>query len=153
MTEKVTNDGKKGGNLVGKPHNNKKGESVGGIKAVVTDTGQQVELEGGEVIINKAASKKHWKELSKINQSAGNGVAIGPPIDPHEADPDEYKKGGKIQFNANKLPNKWVVQYAKKIKKEYPEIWKKGGNIFGNEAFNNLLSGEHLLLDTKKILE
>ena len=152
MTEKVTNDGKKGGNLVGKPHNNKKGESVGGIKAVVTDTGQQVELEGGEVIINKAASKKHWKELSKINQSAGNGVAIGPPIDPHEADPDEYKKGGKIQFNANKLPNKWVVQYAKKIKKEYPEIWKKGGNIFGNEAFNNLLrvSERGYWLDSEK---
>jgi hypothetical protein len=134
-----TTDGKRGGNLVGKPHNDKKGKPVGGIKAVVTDTnGQPVELEGGEVIINKAASKKHWKKLSEINQSAGGGVPIGPPIDPHEADPDEYKKGGKIEFNPNKIPNKWILKYAENIKENHPEIWKMGGNIFGNQAFKNL---------------
>jgi len=135
----TTSNGKRGGNLVGKPHNDKKGNSVGGIKAVVTDNnGQPVELEGGEVIINKAASKKHWKELSKINQSAGNGVPIGPPVDPHEADPDEYKQGGKIEFNPNKIPNKWILKYAEDIKENHPEVWKMGGNIFGNQAFKNL---------------
>jgi len=135
----ITNNGKKGGNLVGKPHKNESGKDIGGIKAVVTDANNQpVELEGGEVIINKAASKKYWRELSKINQSEGNGVPINAPIDPIDEDPTEYEKGGKIEFNANKIPNKWILNYAEIIKSEHPEIWKLGGNIFGNEAFENL---------------
>jgi hypothetical protein len=142
MKEIKTSNGKKGGLLKGKPHYDKQGNSLGGIKAVVTDSGNRpVELEGGEVIINKEASKKHWKLLSKINQSAGNGVPIGPPAGAGmDEDPEEFKEGGRIiEFNPNHIPNKWVVQYAEKIKKENPEIWKLGGNIFGNEAFENLL--------------
>lgn len=135
-----TTNGKRGGNLVGKPHNDKSGNPVGGIKAQVTDAGgKPVELEGGEVIINKEASKKYWKELSRINQSAGNGVPIEKPIDPHDEDPSEYEEGGKIiEFNRNHLPNKWILAYAKSIKKDHPEIWKLGGNIYGNTAFENL---------------
>jgi hypothetical protein len=138
--KKATNDGKRGGTLEGKPHKNKQGKDVGGIKAVVTDAGNKpVELEGGEVIINKQASKKHWKLLSKINQSAGNGVPIHKPTDPHDEDPlEEYKGGGNIDFNVNHVPNKWIINYAKKIKEKHPEVWKLGGNIFGNEAFKNL---------------
>lgn len=136
----VTNDGTKGGWLVGKRHYDKNGKPLGGIKAVVTDAGNRpVELEGGEVIINREASKKHWKELSRINQSAGNGVAIGPPSDTFDDDPSEdYENGGKIEFNANHIPNKWILNYAIKIKEDHPEIWKLGGNIFGNQAFINL---------------
>lgn len=139
MKEIKTNNGKKGGWLVGKRHYDKNGKPLGGIKAIVTDVGgKPVELEGGEVIINREASKKHWKELSRINQSAGNGVAIGPPAGLDE-DPEEYKEGGRvIEFNPNHIPNKWILSYAEKIKAKHPEIWKLGGNIFGNEAFNNL---------------
>jgi len=135
-----TTNGKRGGNLVGKPHNDKSGNPVGGIKAQVTDAGgKPVELEGGEVIINKEASKKYWKELSKINQSAGNGVPIERPVDPHDEDPSEYEEGDKIiEFNRNHLPNKWILTYAKNIKTNHPEIWKLGGNIYGNTAFENL---------------
>ena len=132
-----TNNGKKGGLLKGKPHYDKKGKPMGGIKAVVTDSGQQVELEGGEVIINKEASKKHWKELSRINQSAGGGVPILPPDEDDGG--DEFADGGRtIEFNPNHLPNRWVYQYAKNIKEKYPKVWDMGGNIFGNEAFKNL---------------
>ena len=138
MKEVTTNDGKKGGWLKGKPHYDKNGKSLGGIKAIVTDSGRQVELEGGEVIINKEASAKHWKELSRINQSAGGGVPISPPNGANDEDPEEYSKGGKIEFNANHIPNKWILKYAENIKKNHPEIWKLGGNIFGNEAFVNL---------------
>ena len=139
ITGNKTNNGKRGGNLLGKPHDDIQGRPVGGIKALVTDNNNQpVELEGGEVIINKAASKKHWKELSRINQSAGNGVPIGPPLDPHESDPDEYKTGGKIEFNPNQVPNKWILKYAENIKANHKDIWDLGGNIFGNEAFTNL---------------
>ena len=139
MEQMKTNNGKRGGLLKGKPHYDKDGNSLGGIKAVVTDAGgKPVELEGGEVIINKEASKKYWKELSKINQSAGNGVPIGPPMGADE-DPEEFKDGGRvIEFNPNHIPNKWVVKYAISIKENHPEIWKLGGNIFGNEAFINL---------------
>lgn len=136
----VTNDGKKGGWLVGKRHYDKNGKSLGGIKAVVTDAGgKPVELEGGEVIINREASKKYWKELSRINQSAGNGVPIEPPTDAFDEDPSEdYENGGKIEFNANHIPNKWILNYAIKIKEEHPDVWALGGNIFGNQAFINL---------------
>lgn len=139
MKSTETNNGKKGGLLKGKPHYDKNGKPLGGIKAVVTDSGQQVELEGGEVIINKEASKKHWKELSRINQSAGNGVPILPPDDADtDIDTDEFEKGGKIDFNPNKVPSKKIYNYAKKIKEKYPKVWDVGGNIFGNEAYKNL---------------
>ena len=142
MDKKETSNGKRGGLLKGKPHYDKDGNSLGGIKAVVTDAGgKPVELEGGEVIINKEASKKHWKELSRINQSAGNGVPILPPDGASmDEDPEEFKDGGNIiEFNPNHLPNKWIVDFALDIKENHPEIWKLGGNIFGNEAFENLV--------------
>ena len=74
---KSTNNGKKGGLLKGKSHDE------GGIKAVVTDTGQPVELEGEEVIINKKSMQDQTeysvkgtpKEIaSAINSVDGNGV-------------------------------------------------------------------------------
>lgn len=142
MDKRETSNGKRGGLLKGKPHYDKDGNSLGGIKAVVTDAGgKPVELEGGEVIINKEASKKHWKELSRINQSAGNGVPILPPDGASmDEDPEEFKDGGNIiEFNPNHLPNKWIVDFALDIKENHPEIWKLGGNIFGNEAFENLV--------------
>jgi hypothetical protein len=49
-----------------------------------------------------------------------------------------FKSGGKIEFDKNDVPNKNIYKYALNIKKNYPEIWKKGGNIFGNQAFENL---------------
>jgi predicted ABC-type ATPase len=82
--------------------------------------------------------QKYWKELSEINQSAGNGVAIGPPSGSDDDPSEDYENGGKIVFNANHIPNKWILNYAVNIKKDHPEIWKLGGNIFGNEAFINL---------------
>jgi hypothetical protein len=198
-----TNIGDKGGLLVGKPHNDKNGNPIGGIKAKVVDTNEIIEVEGKEAVINPEASKKNWRELSKINQSIGGGVPIVPPSDTSdvkpntngkknekdvvitddnglvelkggsviinkkatekyykelsrinqsagdgveiqnpkdlEGDVDEYKKGGTtIQFNPNNVPSRWVYGYAKKIKNNYPEIWDLGGNIYGNEAFVNL---------------
>jgi len=132
---KVTTDGTDGGLLKGKPHYDEKGNPTGGIPAVVGAGGKPIEVEGDEFVVSKEASKEHWKELSKINQSAGDGVPIGPP----EADVDEYKTGGNtIEFNPNDLPSKWIYSYAKKIKTNHPEIWSLGGNEFGNEAFINL---------------
>jgi len=134
---KVTDDATVGGLLEGPPHYDKKGNDVGGIPGIV-DGNKQIEVEGQEFVVNKEASKKHWRELSKINQSAGNGVPIGPPID-YDEDPKEYKEGGRvIDFNPNHVPSKKILNYAKKIKQNHPEIWKLGGNIFGNEAFVNL---------------
>lgn len=84
-----TSDGKKGGLFVGKSHDK------GGIPAIVVDTGQPIEVEGGEAIINKEATKKYWKELSKINQSAGNGNPIPPPQG-FSDEVSQYSNGGKI---------------------------------------------------------
>ena len=88
-----TSNGKKGGTLLGKSH------AEGGIKAVVVDTQRPIEVESGEVIINKHAAKKHWKELSEINQSAGNGVPIEEPM---------FAKGGNFDSNdKTEIYEKW----------------------------------------------
>ena len=139
IKKEVTTDGTEGGLLKGKPHYDKNGNSLGGIPAVV-DGAKNIETEGEEFLLNKEASQKHWKELSKINQSAGNGVPINPSDVGSDEDPQEFRKGGtaKIIFNPNHIPNKWIYSYAKKIKENYPKVWDMGGNIFGNEAFKNL---------------
>ncbi len=135
---KVSTDGTEGGILKGKPHYDKNGKSLGGIPVVV-DGSKKIEVEGDEFVVNKEASQKHWKELSKINQSAGNGVPINPSDVGADTDPEEFKSGGKIiEFNPNDLPSSWIYSYGKKIKEKYPKVWDMGGNIFGNEAFVNL---------------
>lgn len=137
-TKKITTDATEGGLLKGKPHYDKNGKPLGGIPGKVDGT-KPIETEGDEFVVNAEASKKHWQELSKINQENGNGVPIGPPTETYDEDPsEEFERGGKIQFNPNYLPNKWIMSFAKKIKANHPEIWKLGGNIFGNEAFENL---------------
>ena len=98
-----TNNGLKGGLLKGKAHYDSEGNSLGGIKAVVTDQGgKPVELEGNEVIVNKktVASEKVLtvkgtpKEiLSTLNQMDGNGVAIG---DEEAEILAKYRTGGRI---------------------------------------------------------
>jgi len=57
----------------------------------------------------------------------------------------EYKKGGaikskkqKISTSSFKMPSRKIYEYAEKIRKNYPEIWDMGGNVFGNEAYKNL---------------
>lgn len=133
---KVTNDATDGGLLKGPPHYDEKGKPTGGIPGIV-DGGKMIETEGDEFVVNKEASEEHWKELSKINQAEGNGVAINPPSGIDD-DPQEFKEGGKIEFNPNKLPKKSILKYAEMIRTKHPEIWKLGGNIFGNQAFKNL---------------
>ena len=44
----------------------------------------------------------------------------------------------KIKFNKYHIPSRLVYEYAKKVKSTAPKIWKSGGNIFGNEAWQNL---------------
>ena len=90
----------KGGITEGKSH------KEGGIPMVVKSTGQQVELEGGEGVINKRnmASKKTFefegKEkticeiASEINSADGNGVQID--CDNVTGKKYKYNKGGKI---------------------------------------------------------
>ena len=104
-----TFNAKKGGLFVGKSH------AKGGIPAIVVDTGQPIEVEGGEVIINKEASKKYWKELSKINQSAGNGVAIPPPFE-FSKEVSAFKKGGQITISALKKGAEMEMEHSDTIK-------------------------------------
>ena len=103
-----TSNGRKGGLFVGKSH------AKGGIPAIVVDTGQPIEVEGGEVIINKVASKKYWKELSKINQSAGNGVPIPPPID-YSNEVSSFKGGGKITMSAIRQGTEMEMEHQNTI--------------------------------------
>ena len=102
-----TKNGKKGGLLKGKSH------KQGGIKAIITDSNNApIEVEGGEVIINKisANSNKQYefegqkmtpKEiLSKINQDGG-GVPVfekgGDMPRAKRGCPCFFKGGGQIE--------------------------------------------------------
>lgn len=105
-----TSSAKKGGLFVGKSH------AKGGIPAIVVDTGQPIEVEGGEVIINKEASKKYWKELSEINQSAGNGVPIPPPME-FSSEVSKFKGGGKISMYDLKKGTEMELEHADTIDK------------------------------------
>ena len=90
-----------GGLTVGKSH------AEGGIPMTVKDTGQKIEVEGGEIIINKKSAsdtKKHTFDgqkltkceiASKINESDGNGVKID--CDSIEGKKYKFKRGGKTQ--------------------------------------------------------
>ncbi len=105
-----TSDGKKGGLFVGKSHDK------GGIPAIVVDTGQLIEVEGGEAIINQEATKKFWKELSEINQSAGDGNPIPPPQS-FSDDVSKYNNGGKISKLALAEGTKHELEHTDTIAK------------------------------------
>jgi len=51
---------------------------------------------------------------------------------------DFPKKGEnqKITLSNSNYPQ-FPFEYAAKLKKEYPSIWKRGGNIYGNTAYQN----------------
>ena len=90
----------KGGLTKGKSH------AEGGIPMKVKNTGQNIEVEGGEIIINKksvADTKKHSFDgqqltkceiASKINEADGNGVKID--CDSVEGKKYKFEKGGTI---------------------------------------------------------
>jgi hypothetical protein len=138
-----TNNGLNGGLLKGKAHYDSNGNSLGGIKAVVTDQGgKPIEVEGNEVIINKktVASEKVLtvkgtpKEiLSTLNQMDGNGVAIG---DEEAEILAKYRTGGKIGGSQNKeierlknLPySKFLLEVLDSYKELNAEVGVKGYN-------------------------
>ena len=123
-----TSNARKGGLFVGNSHDD------GGMSAIVVDTGQPIEVEGGEVIINKVASKKYWKELSEINQSAGNGVAIPSPSD-FSKDVSKYKGGGKITMSAIKQGTEIEREHAKTIKTFKNTVLRIQSRICKNNYF------------------
>jgi hypothetical protein len=127
---KKTSDAKKGGLFVGKSHDE------GGIPAIVVDTGQPIEVEGGEAIINKKATAKHWKELSKINQSTG-GVPIPAPDRADEL-LDKFEKGGKLTILEKKtIHSKWkrlVNMTYSQLKKYYDSKDGKASGLTQKEA-------------------
>ena len=127
---KKTSDGKKGGLFTGKSH------AEGGIPAIVVDTGQPIEVEGGEAIINKKATAKYWKELSKINQSTG-GVPIPPPDRADEL-LEKFEKGGKLtQLEKKTIHRKWknlVNMTYTQLKKYYDSRDGKSSGLTQAEA-------------------
>jgi len=92
---KTTNNANRGGLFGGKSHDN------GGVQAIIVDDNNRpVEIELGEVIINKksVASKKELKLtgnakeiLSSINSMNNNGVEIG------QSKAEVFKFGGEIK--------------------------------------------------------
>lgn len=57
-----------------------------------------------------------------------------------DVDPTNFPKSGdnkKVSLRNSNFPT-FDPEYAKNLKEEYPEIWKLGGNIKGNEQFRDL---------------
>jgi hypothetical protein len=49
-----------------------------------------------------------------------------------------FADGGNIPVSDFQMPQKHIFKFALYIKNKYPSVWKKGGNEFGNQAFENL---------------
>lgn len=108
MARKIkTTDATDGMNLEnGRRHYSENGKPLGGIKAVVVNEGgKTIEVETGEVILNRKSMKSSKvitvkgtpKQIaSTINQLDGNGVAIN---DSEAKVLDMYKDGGSIKEN------------------------------------------------------
>jgi hypothetical protein len=103
-------DGKRGGHLVGRSH------AQGGIKAVNKDSGQPLEVEGREVIINKKSVEDptphnfngrkmtNRQILSAINSQNGNGVAFadgGDIPDKINVTRRRHRYNGKVRSEAS----------------------------------------------------
>jgi len=139
-----TSNGIKGGMLKGKPHYDSEGNSLGGIKAVVTDQGgTPVELEANEVIINKKTVQSDKvltvkgtpKEiLSTLNQMEGNGVAIG---DEEAEILAKYIQGGKISnMSQSEIKAFYDTPEGRKLDKETYAEWKSLVNMSKSEITN-----------------
>lgn len=97
----------KGGLTKGKSH------AEGGIKMKVKSTGQNIEVEGGEVIINKknvsdptkldfeGEQKTTCEILSDLNSRNGNGVTL--ECDSVEGKKYKHEKGGKLPKDDTRL--------------------------------------------------
>ena len=121
-------DAKKGGFFEGKSH------AEGGIKAKNVDTGQIIEVEGNEVIINKkSVGDETLREfegemltnrqiLSKINEDGG-GVA--------------FEDGGEVKYNCNSIGKKYNF----------------GGELLDNNAIVSKINENNPVSVSKSYLE
>lgn len=119
----------KGGLAKGKSH------AEGGIKATVKSTGQNIEFEGGEVIINKrnvadetllefeGEKKTTCEILSDLNSRNNNGVTL--ECDSVEGKKYKYEEGGQITTWKDKYNKKYG--YPKNESHSLEEISKDTG--------------------------
>jgi predicted N-acetyltransferase YhbS len=142
---KHSNDAKKGGFFDGRSH------AEGGIKAVNKDTGQMLEVEGNEVIINKRSVADDTKRefegkmmtnreiLSKINEMGG-GVSFK---EGGEINEKSCKcMGKKYKFGGNLISDYDIV---KELTTSYNDVIKKPINDSINYVENliNKINGNY----------
>jgi hypothetical protein len=94
---------------------NNKEEAKHALETIISDYNEQTNIEKNKPL-NKYSLEKQAKEKQTNFPTKGENQKIS------------LKNSQFPQFD-------W--EYAAKIKEEYPEIWKKGGNIRGNEAYNH----------------
>ena len=122
----------KDGLFVGKSH------KEGGIPLVVKSTGQNIEVEGGEIITNKksvADTKKrtltgtNCEIISQINTQNGNGVAID--CDSVVGQKYEYGDGGKITKQKQNIKNQNMNENInfKNFKVRKPKIFNPTNSL------------------------
>ena len=142
----------KGGITKGKSH------KEGGIPMEVKSTGQKVELEGGEGVINKrnmSDTKKHTfdgKQLTKceiaseINSDNNNGVEI--ECDDITGKQYKYKKGGKTL-----IPSPAPKIFRKNLAKKYAPSLTGAAATFVEERTGIPAKGKGLDSDSGRELE
>jgi len=123
----VHNDGDLGGILVGKRH------SEGGIKGVNESTGQQIEVETGEIQLGSAAVNSQKKQnfngqeltnkeiLSKLNKEGG-GI--------------EFANGGEVEHELDKAQNIVNNDAGKPIEYSGGEVILTRGAVSSDKKYN-----------------
>jgi hypothetical protein len=159
-----TNNATKGMDLKnGKRHYDSNGNPLGGIKAkVINSDNQQIEVEQGEVILNRKSMnsskiltvKGTPKQIaSTINQLDGNGVAIS---DSEAKVLDIYKSGGSIaNMTSSEQKAFYNTKEGKKLDAQTYSEWNKLVNMSKSELenFYNSVEGREAGLTTSQANE
>ena len=130
----------KGGLTKGKSH------AEGGIKMRVESTGQKIEVEGGEVIVNKknvadettlefeGEQKTTCEILSDLNSRNGNGVTL--ECDSVEGKKYKHQEGGKLpkQTPKSDLEKVVKVEWVKNIGTDGWSAYMDGEDAYDNEG-------------------
>lgn len=122
----VSNDGKKGGLLIGET------DKDGGIGIKAKTPAKEVLLGGGEIIINEESAKKHCEQLSEINVDGG-GIPIPCNVEGNTSSKiakvlQEFKEGIlKTSYGTKVTDPKQAMAIA--MSEERRHRMEEGGNI------------------------
>jgi hypothetical protein len=124
----------KGGIIDGPRH------SSGGVDGVIDGLNKTINMEGGEIVIMREASKKHCKALSEINVDEGGDEIPCEKYDEIDDRVNKYEKGGKVS-QCDSCKNCELQKEMEEHKDTFNKV--KSGEIETLEEFGKSIVEDH----------